>query len=150
MSDAQEPVRPDVPPGYIVPAHGHGRLRPFKPGQIGNPTGQHGRYREIVRLARDASPRAMAILVQVMDDVTEDTRCRLVAIQEILGRAFGKIPTEVKDVAAPALELEAVSDAKLELVIRALEAAREAKRAQGDGAAETGPGSGLPDGPEAA
>ena len=129
MSDAQEPVRPDVPPGYIVPAHGHGRLRPFKPGQIGNPSGRQGRYHEIVRIAREASPRAMAILVQVMDDVTEDTRCRLVAIQEILGRAFGKIPAEVKDIAAPALELEAVSDAKLELVIRALEAARDAKRA---------------------
>ena len=130
MSEAQNPAPSDVPPGYVIPAHGHGRLRPFKPGQIGNPTGQHGRYREIVRLARDASPRAMAILVQVMDDETEDTRCRLVAIQEILGRAFGKIPAEVKDIAAPALDLEAVPEAKLELVIRALEAARDAKRAQ--------------------
>ncbi len=60
----------------------------------------------------------------------QETRCRIVAIQEIPGRAFGKIPAEVKSVDGPHRDLEAVSEQKLDLVIRALEAAREAKRAQ--------------------
>jgi hypothetical protein len=126
--------------GWYVPAHGKGRLRPFRRGQSGNPSGKGGHYHEIVRIAREASPRAMAVLVQVMDDETEDTRCRLVAIQEILGRGFGKIPAEVKDVAAPALEIESVSEEKLSLVIRALEAARDAKRAGAQGGEGEGDG----------
>ena len=130
MSDDTLPQVPPVVNEWRIPSHGRGRLRPFQAGASGNPSGRQGRYHEIIKLAREASPRAMAILVQVMDDETEETRCRLVAIQEILGRGFGKIPAEVKDIAAPALELETVPDAKLELVIRALEAARDAKRAQ--------------------
>ena len=150
MSDSPFPKPPELPPGYIVPSHGYGRLRPWRPGEAPNTKGQGGRYHEVMKIAREASPRAMRILTQIMDDPAEDSRCRIVAIQEILGRAFGKIPAEIKGVAGAALNLESVSEQKLELVIRALEAARDAKRAQGDGAAETGPVSGLPDGPEAA
>ena len=120
-------------PIYRTPSHGGGKLRVFRPGECGNPSGKGGRYHEIVRIAREASPRAMHVLVNVMDDEGEETRCRIVAIQEIFGRAFGKIPNEVKGFDAPGLNLEAVSDEKLELVIRVLEAARAAKRAQGDG-----------------
>ena len=130
MTDNALPPEAPAVDGWRIPAHGGGRLRPFKPGQSGNPTGRQGRFHEIVRLAREASPRAMRILTQIMDDAGEDTRCRIVACQEILGRAFGKIPKEIKDAAAPALDLEAVSEQKLSLIIRALEAARDAKRAQ--------------------
>ena len=132
MSD-KNPLKPEATAvnGWRIPAHGRGRLRPFQPGQSGNPGGVAGRYGEVVRLAREASPRALKILAQIMDDPAEDSRCRIVAIQEILGRAFGKIPAEIKDVAGAALNLESVSEQKLELVIRALEAAKEAKRAQG-------------------
>lgn len=117
-------------PIYRTPSHGGGKLRVFRPGECGNPSGKGGRYHEIMRIAREASPRAMHVLVRVMDDEGEETRCRIVAIQEILGRAFGKIPSEVKGVDGPALDLESVSEAKLELVIKALEAAKEVKRAQ--------------------
>jgi hypothetical protein len=117
-------------PIYRTPSHGGGKLRVFRPGECGNPSGKGGRYHEVVRLAREASPRAMRILIGIMDDEGEGTRERIVAIQEVLGRAFGKIPAEVKDGGAPALDLEAVSEAKLSLVIRALEAAQKAKRAR--------------------
>ena len=130
MSDDPLPQVPPVVNEWRIPSHGRGRLRPFQAGASGNPSGRQGRYHEIIKLAREASPRAMAILVQIMDDESEETRCRIVAIQEILGRAFGKIPAEVKDGGAPALDLEAVSEAKLSLVIRALEAAQKAKRAR--------------------
>lgn len=135
MSD-KNPLKPEATAvnGWRIPAHGRGRLRPFQPGQSGNPGGVAGRYGEVVRLAREASPRALKILTQIMDDPAEETRCRLVAIEQILGRAFGKIPAEVRGVPTPGLDLESVSEAKLDLVIRALEAARDAKRAQGEGA----------------
>jgi hypothetical protein len=95
-----------------------------------------GRYHEVTRLCREVGPRATRILIAIMDDESEDTRCRIVAIQEILGRGFGKIPAEVKDGGAPAMNLEAVSEEKLSLVIRALEAAKAVKRAQGEGEGE--------------
>ena len=123
------------PPLYRVPAHGKGRLRILQPGETANPSGRNGRYGEVTRMCRDVGPRATRYLIGIMDDPGEDTRCRIVAIQEILNRGFGKIremsESELRD--APALDLEAVSEAKLELVIRALEAARDAKRAQAQG-----------------
>ncbi len=140
MPDDTMPPTPADTPRYRVPSHGHGRLRILRPGETANPAGHSGRYHEVVRLAREAGPRALKILVGIMDDPREDTRCRIVACQEILGRGFGKIPAEVKGADGAALNLEAVSEEKLALVIRALEAARDAKRAQGEaeGAAETG------------
>lgn len=119
-----------MPEGYVVPSHGHGRIRPFRPGQIGNPTGQNGRYAQLVSFCRNKSMEMTEILYRIAGDENEDARCRIVACQEILGRAFGRIPAEVKVDGAPPLDLEAVSEQKLELVIRALEAARDAKRAQ--------------------
>ncbi len=124
------------PPIYRVPRHGKDRLRVIRPGESGNPSGHSGCYAEVQRLAREASPEAMRTLVRIMSDEAEETRCRIVAIREILGRAFGKIAAEVRDASGPGLNLEAVSEAKLDLMIKALELAKAAKAAQAQGEGE--------------
>ncbi len=134
MSD--DPLKP-VPPavnGYITPRHGRGRLRPFRPGESGNPGGVAGRYQEVVKLAREASPEAMRVMIEIMRDADEETRARLVAIEGIFNRAFGR-PREMPEGEGrgPGLNLEGVSEERLSLIIRALELAQKAKRAQGEG-----------------
>ena len=94
------PLPPEAPAedaAYVVPRHGGGRLRPFRPGQSGNPSGQQGaHHQETVRMAREVAPEVMAALIGIALDPAEDTRARIVATQEILGRAFGRVPAEVK------------------------------------------------------
>ncbi len=136
MSDKNTlpPSPADTPPRYRVPSHGHGRLRVLQPGETANPSGHGGRYHEVVKLAREASPEAMQTLIEIMRDADEETRARIVAIQEVLSRAFGKVREMTPgDGRNPGLNLEGVSEERLLLIIKALEAARDAKRAQGDG-----------------
>ncbi len=134
---------PPVPPavnGWRVPGHGHGKLRPFRPGQSGNPAGHSGRYGEVVRLCREAGPAVAKRLIEIALDPGEERRVSVVAAQEVLNRAFGR-PREMPEAAAPPLDLTAVSEEKLRLIIKALEAARDAKRARDAkiGAAEGAP-----------
>jgi hypothetical protein len=73
----------------IVPGHGRGVLRPFQPGQSGNPTGRSGPYLETQRLARDAAPEVTRRLIEIA--LTDpDTRVAIVAGNSVLYRAFGK------------------------------------------------------------
>jgi len=73
----------------IVPGHGRGALRPFQPGQSGNPTGRSGPYLETQRLARDAAPDVTRRLIEIA--LTDpDTRVAVVAGNSVLDRAFGK------------------------------------------------------------
>ncbi len=88
-----------------VPSHGRGRLRPFQPGQSGNPSGKGGAYHEAQRICRDASPAAARRLVALMDDA--DSRVALMAADRVLDRAWGK-PRD----AAPDLEAAAADTAK--------------------------------------
>ena len=120
------PLPPEAPAveapdaNEVIPRHGGGRLRPFRPGQSGNPSGRGGRYHEVVRLARDASPEIMATLIGIALDPREDSRARIVACQEVLGRALGKVPAEVKtsDGAAPTLDASALTDRELAILWR--------------------------------
>jgi hypothetical protein len=134
MSD--DPLKPEASAvdGWRIPAHGGGRLRPFKPGQSGNPGGIGGRYQQVVRMCREAGPAVAQRLIEIALDPNEERRIVVVAGQEVLNRGFGRV-REMRDgdLRGPAMNLEAVSEAKLELVIRALEAARDAKRAQAQG-----------------
>ena len=135
MSDKNS-LKPEAPAvnGYITPRHGGGRLRPFRPGQSGNPGGIGGRYQEVVRLCREAGPAVAARLIEIALDRSEEARVNVVAGQEVLTRAFGR-PREMPegDGRGPGLNLENVSEAKLELIVRALELAKAAKAAQGEG-----------------
>lgn len=117
------PAEPEADAAYFVPKHGHGRLRPFQPGQSGNPSGSSGRYGEVVRMAREASPRVMQALIGVALDPSEDARARIVACQEILGRAFGRIPAEVKTPEEPTtLDASKLTDRELEILAKLVNA----------------------------
>jgi hypothetical protein len=119
-------AEPEADATYHVPAHGHGRLRPFRPGQSGNPSGTSGRYGEVVRLCQNASPEIAKALIGIALDPSEDARARIVACQEILGRAFGRIKAEVKDVTEEPARLDAskLTDRELEVLLKIARAAR--------------------------
>ncbi len=133
MSADPLPPAPPAVNGWRVPGHGHGKLRPFQPGESGNPTGRNGHYGEVQRLCREAGPAVAKRLIEIALDPNEETRVSVVAAQEVLNRGFGR-PREMQpEAAAPRLDLTAVSDEKLELVIHVLEATQKAKRAQAEG-----------------
>jgi hypothetical protein len=67
-------------------------LRPFVPGQSGNPS---GRARGLERLAREHTEAALEVLVQALQD--EDTRNRITAASMILDRGWGKPAQTVTD-----------------------------------------------------
>lgn len=109
----------ELPPGAIIPRHGGGMLRPWKPGQAGNPAGRRGdEYDETVRLARTASPDAMRKLIAKMD--SDDERVATIAIQGVLDRAFGK-PKEYDPNAAreagASLDVANLTPAELEMIL---------------------------------
>ncbi len=134
MSDAvQSPESAEA--GWFVPAHGKGRLRIFQRGQSGNPSGFSGKHGEVMRLCRQAGPAVARRLIEIALDPNEERRIVVVAAQEVLNRGFGRAREMTdKDLGGSGLALESVSEEKLTLVIRALEAAREAKRAEADAA----------------
>ncbi len=125
---SNETPMPSTPPepAYRVPSHGHGRLRVIRPGESGNPSGLSGRYGEVVRLARQASPEAMRAMIEIMRNPDEETRARIVAIEGILNRAFGR-PREMQpDAPAPLVDVNRMSEVQLGLLIEALRLAKAA------------------------
>ena len=62
--------------------------RIWRKGQSGNPAGHSGLYGEVTRLAREASPRAIQRLKELME--SDDHRVAAVACNSIIDRAFGK------------------------------------------------------------
>ena len=118
---------------YMVPKHGRGLLRKGeKGGPSPNPSGVGGRYHEVLRLAREAAPRIIQILIDIAQDPAEDSRARIVAAQEVLGRAFGRVPMEVKADSAPmpALDVSKLSDRELSILMKALGAPGQEKAAE--------------------
>jgi hypothetical protein len=73
----------------LLPQPHGGRIAPpWKKGQRGNPSGKSGAYLECQRICREASPRAAARLVELMED--SDTRVGLMAAQAVMDRGVGK------------------------------------------------------------
>lgn len=135
VDDTVKPPNPELN-GYVVPPHGRGLLRPsWKPGQSGNPGGVSGRYQEVQRLARVASPEVMRQLIAIALDRNEETRARIVAMTEVLGRAWGKVRAEPDDDTRPVVTIDAgaVSDAQLERLQDAVRDLRLAKEDAGEG-----------------
>jgi hypothetical protein len=66
----------------------------WQPGQSGNPSGHNGEYGQAMKLARQAAPRAVHRLIELMD--SRDERVAAVACNAILDRAYGK-PGPVKE-----------------------------------------------------
>ena len=134
-----------------IPSHGHGRMAPtFQPGQAGNPLGKGGVYREVLQLARQASPDAMRKLIGLMDD--SDSRVALMACDKVLERAWGKVKdVDDKDAADPgAVERRAATRAEVFRMLQSLAQAEPlaiAGRAEGADQATSGPDAGAPSGP---
>ena len=127
--DTVKPAGDAVSDRFVTPRHGHGRLRPWRPGQSGNPGGIAGRYSEVMRLAREASPEAVKTLVAIMSDPGEDARARIVAAQTILDRAWGK-PKEAQPEAP--IDLRGMSVPQLELLLQIVQAAERTAGGDGD------------------
>lgn len=60
----------------------------FVKGKSGNPGGRPKAEREVIELARDASPRAIGRLVELIEHA--DPRTSIAAANSVLDRAFGK------------------------------------------------------------
>ena len=94
-----------------VPAHGKGRLKPFQPGQSGNPSGKGGLYQEALKICRAASPAAARRLVELLD--SPDDRVALLAAEKVLDRAWGKVKE------TPPSDAVSVEDAERRAAVRA-------------------------------
>ena len=125
MTPAMTPAEPEADAASHVPAHGHGRLRPFRPGQSGNPSGTSGRYGEVVRLCQAAGPEIAKALIEIALDRNEDSRARIVAAQEVFNRGFGRPKTEVKTPQGGSATLDAskLTDRELEVLLKIARAA---------------------------
>lgn len=88
MTGSTDDIAQTAPP--LIPSHGNGVLRPWQPGQSGNPSGTPKATRAALRLAKAAAPDAMRLLIAMMNDPAEDSRARLVAAAHVLDRAMGK------------------------------------------------------------
>lgn len=108
-----------IPEGMVRPSHGRGMLRPFLPGNRANPSGVGADYREVLKLARDASPHAMQTLIKAMDH--KDKRIAIVAADKVLERAWGRVK-DVDPSAAVDPEASARREQMRTEVIRMLQA----------------------------
>lgn len=66
-------------------------LRPWRPGQSGNPGGRPKIVAEVVSLARQYAPEAIAKLVNLMRSAPK-AETRLAAALALLDRGFGRAP----------------------------------------------------------
>ena len=64
--------------------------RPFKPGQSGNPGGRPKISDDVREMLKAATPKAVRLLVSVMDDDGQKTALRMDAAKTIIERVYGK------------------------------------------------------------
>lgn len=100
-------------------------LKPFKPGQSGNPG---GRPKGIAAKAREHTDTALEVLVAGMAD--DDARVRVAAAREVLDRGWGKPLAMTADVTK---KLDEFTDDDLDAGIAFLRAAIRPAGADGDG-----------------
>jgi Family of unknown function (DUF5681) len=101
-------------------------LKPFKPGQSGNPS---GRPKGIAALARLHTDKAIQVLVAALDD--PDKRVAVAASKEILDRGFGKSVAMTADLSN---RLDQFDDDAIESAIDVLRAAVSGAESPAEGA----------------
>lgn len=90
-------------------------LKPFKPGQSGNPG---GRPKGLAAKAREYADRALEVIAEALEDV--DPKVRLAAAKEVFDRGYGKPVSMTADVSK---RLDDLDDDSLDSAIDALRAA---------------------------
>ena len=101
-------------------------LRPWKPGQSGNPGGRPKGVAKTVREVCGGSPLRLAHgLLEIAEDPKVRPRDRIAAYSELLDRGWGKAPAFASIEASDPLELDAVA-AEIREISEQLRA-REAK-----------------------
>lgn len=68
----------------------------FKPGESGNPGGRPAGYGRVRDLAQKHTERAIAVLVEIMDDKDAAKDARRAAAEALLNRGWGKPETSVQ------------------------------------------------------
>jgi hypothetical protein len=96
----------------------------WKPGQSGNPGGKGGAYYAMMRLARQFSPEATQILIDIARDPSEESRNKIVAIGMLYDRAWGKAreydPSEDKEEIRPCFDPSLYTREQLDEIERVL------------------------------
>ncbi len=111
-----------------------GNLRPWQPGQSGNPLGKAGVFAKRVRRATHQGSDLLNFLLGVVRDEKAPLRHRLQAAGMLLERGFGRVPAgddlpglNVRNLTVNQLNLQALTTEELEqlhrLVLRASAAA---------------------------
>src|SRR5262245_38393890 len=67
--------------------------RRFLKGASGNPSGRPPQDKTVTELARAHGPRAIEVLVDVMNDENASASARAMAAERILDRAYGRPPS---------------------------------------------------------
>jgi hypothetical protein len=82
----------DAETGEIAQNRGRSlaNLRPFQPGQSGNPGGRPRAVAEVVELARAHTVTAMQTLVEIATNKKASSPARVAAADAILDRGWGK------------------------------------------------------------
>lgn len=107
-------------------------LKPFKPGQSGNPGGRSPIIKEIRTLAQSNGKEAFQRVLDLM--MSDDERVALTAAQEVLNRAYGKPTQHIEAKTTQVSELPDDELAEILGAVRAiatsisLEDARDGKR----------------------
>ena len=102
-------------------------LKPFRPGQSGNPG---GRPKGIAAKAREHGDKALQVLVDGLAD--DDIKTRLIAAREILDRGYGKPVAMTADVTSR------LGDMDDDTLNSAIDAIRAASGAAGEADSGTG------------
>jgi hypothetical protein len=105
---------------------------------VGTPAGKGGTYYEMMRLARQFTPQATQILIDIASDPGEEARSRIVAIGMLYDRAWGKPkdydPATDKEEIRPRFDPRLYTPEQLsqiEAVLRMVAAAQQAETEDG-------------------
>lgn len=91
--------------------------RPFKPGQSGNPSGRPKMSDDVREMLKAATPKAVKLLVSVMDDDGQKAALRMDAAKTIIERVYGKPLQPIDSTISGGLDV-GLSDADRQLLAR--------------------------------
>ena len=91
--------------------------RPFKPGQSGNPGGRPKMSEDVREMLKAATPKAVRLLVSVMDDDGQKTALRMDAAKTIIERVYGKPLQPIDSTISGGLDV-GLSDADRQLLAK--------------------------------